>query len=243
MLRDQLQGCAGVEVVPRGKGWLVGRVGVEAVIVDASAFCTLEKDERDPQKRVPVVKTRWSTTAPATGQPISAFERRVPLSAERCPDTFDDVTLQQALAVPPPAVCERAFAPLPEQISLLTLIWPSLSTSGLIRRDTDDAHQEVLVLERGGRIFRLEGTITCATVGGGRVDGHDGISSYTLLSNLTLREPERQTILGRWTDQSPAIIGMACEQAVGIKGNAAKVDAFRTLLATRVVDAIAAAGP
>jgi hypothetical protein len=242
----QFGSCPGVEVVPRGQGFLAGRYGGKVVLVSGAGACLPFKDDKGNRK-VEVSMT-WRSVDPETNEAIASLERSVTLDEATCPSDYRDPAVLSPFTAPNQRVCSEGFVPLRQPVSLSNLVAPMLSPMGTVRTvkgPEGDESQETIAWDINGRTVHLEGTATCRPATSQLETSILGSAMVAWVINLDVKmtEPTSRQRLGQWREHYIQLLGISCDAALGLKGNAAKIDKARDLWEQRFFDAVQRSTP
>jgi hypothetical protein len=242
MVRAQFGTCPGVEVHKRGGGFIAGRYGGPMVIVSVDGACGLVPVGKDEQEAV--LQVRWATRLPGSSDEIAVMRRTIRLNRLRCPNNFMTALLRREVAHRAPNVCEDAFTPTREAMSLADFFHPVLSPLGTMQLSERDGIGAVTFTHEGRR-FELQGTLTCQPVSN-EVEGlmgGSGMRSLHVIGNLTLRDLATGDMLGRWNEPMMQNLGINCAVAFGNVDRNTKVKAAMEKWRERILERLGRARP
>jgi len=238
--------CAGVEVVPRGQGFLAGRYGGKVVMVSGAGACLPFKNDKG--ERQVEVSMAWRSVDPETNETIATLERGITLNQSTCPSDYRDDAVLAPFVAPNQRVCTEGFVPLREPVSLSNLLAPMLSPMGTVRTvkgPEGGEGQEAIAWDVNGRTVLLEGTATCLPATNQLETPLLGSAMIAWVINLDLKmtEPTSRQRLGQWRERYIQLLAINCDMALTLKGNVAKIDKARDLWEQRFFDAVQRSTP
>ncbi len=238
----QFGACPGVEVVPRGLGFLAGRYGGKIVLVSGEGTCTPFKTDKGEAKVN--VTVSWRSVEPGSTETIAVLRRSVILDQASCPSDYSDAALQAPFIVPNHRVCSEGFVPLRQPFSLANLLVPMLSPIGIVRSVAGAEGREALTWDINGRTVQFDGTATCMPASNDLEPfGQNLMASWMLQLDLQMTDAASRQRLGQWRENYVQALGISCDSALSQSANRSTLTNARELWEQRFFDAVQRSTP